>query len=362
MVANGTEGEPASTKDKALLTGSPHLVLDGARLAAETVGAGEVIICVDASATAAVAAVRAALVERARVHADRVTWRLEAAPGRYVAGEESALVHWLGGGDAKPTYVPPRPFERGVRGRPTLVNNVETLAHLALIARFGATWYRGLGTAEDPGTALVTLSGDVPRPGLYEIPWGLPLVELLGAAGAAGSTPPGVLIGGYAGTWVPGRLAVQLTVDTPSLGRVGAGLGCGAISVLGPDRCPLAEVARVTRWLAEQSAGQCGPCVHGLPAIATRSKPWSPAIGRRAGRRSCAAGSTWWTARHVPPPRRGRSLRTQRPGRLRRGRRPAPPSGPLPSGAAPVTDPRSGRRLAMNVKRHRPAMNVGSQR
>ncbi len=96
-------------------------------------------------------AVRAALVERARVHADRVTWRLEAAPGRYVAGEESALVHWLGGGDAKPTFVPPRPFERGVRGRPTLVNNVETLAHLALIARFGAAWYRGLGTAEDPG-------------------------------------------------------------------------------------------------------------------------------------------------------------------------------------------------------------------
>ena len=269
LIANGTEGEPASTKDKALLSGSPHLVLDGASLAAETVGAAEAIICVDAQATAAVEAVRAALVERARVHADRVTWRLEAAPGRYVAGEESALVHWLGGGDAKPTFVPPRPFERGVRGRPTLVNNVETLAHLALIARFGAAWYRGLGTAEDPGTALVTLGGDVPRPGLYEIPWGLPFVELLRAAGEAGSTPQAVLIGGYAGTWVPGRAAVELTVDTPSLGRVGAGLGCGAISVLGPGRCALAEVARVTRWLAEQSAGQCGPCVHGLPAIAT---------------------------------------------------------------------------------------------
>jgi NADH:ubiquinone oxidoreductase subunit F (NADH-binding) len=268
VVANGTEGEPASAKDKFILAGSPHLVIDGASLAAETVGATEAIICVDAAAPAALEAVSSALAERARVKADRVSLRLEAAPSGYVAGEESALVHWLGGGDATPTFVPPRPFERGLRGRPTLVNNVETLAHLALIARFGATWYRSLGTVSDPGTALITLTGDVPRPGVYELPLGYPLVELLAAAGTAGSTSQAVLIGGYAGTWVPGEAATLLTLDTPSLRGLGAGLGCGAIAVIGPNRCGLVEVARVARWLASESAGQCGPCVHGLPAIA----------------------------------------------------------------------------------------------
>ncbi len=268
VVANGTEGEPASTKDKSLLTGSPHLVLDGASLAAETVGADEAIICVDSTATAAVDAVRGALAERARVQADRICMRVEAAPGRYVAGEESALVQWLGGGEAKPTFVPPRPFERGLRGRPTLVNNVETLAHLALIARFGAAWYRSLGTAADPGTALITLTGDIPRPGVYELPLGFPLVELLRAAGAGSPAPQAVLMGGYAGMWIAGTVAVGVTVDRPSLRRVGAGLGCGAISVIGSGRCGLMEVARVTRWLAGESAGQCGPCVSGLPAIA----------------------------------------------------------------------------------------------
>ena len=150
VVANGTEGEPASSKDKVILVHSPHLVLDGASIAADTVGADEAIVCVDRAADAALSAVGAALAERLATSADRVTFRVQATPSHYVTGEESALVHWLNGGDAKPTFVPPRPFERGVRGRPTLVNNVETLAHLALIARFGADWFRGLGTAEDP--------------------------------------------------------------------------------------------------------------------------------------------------------------------------------------------------------------------
>ena len=268
VVANGVEGEPASTKDKALLIGAPHLVLDGASIAAETVGATEAIVCVDRAARSAVTAVGVAMEERGRVGLDRVILRMAVTPSRYVTGEESALVRWLGGGDAKPTFGPPRPFERGVRGRPTLVDNVETLAHLALIARFGAEWYRGLGTPEDPGTALVTLTGDLPRPGLYELPFGLPFVEALRAAGWVGAPAQAVLFGGYSGAWVAGSAAGEATIDARSLGRIGASLGCGAISVVGPTRCGLVEVARVTRWLAAQSAGQCGPCGHGLPAIA----------------------------------------------------------------------------------------------
>jgi NADH:ubiquinone oxidoreductase subunit F (NADH-binding) len=136
-----------------------------------------------------------------------------------------------------------------------------------LVARFGAAWYRGLGAADEPGTILVTFTGDVARPGVYELPTGTPVAEALRSAGA-GADAKAVLIGGYSGTWVSGAAAAQTTLDAASLARVHASLGCGAISVLGPGACGLQEVAAVTTWLAAQSAGQCGPCVKGLPAIA----------------------------------------------------------------------------------------------
>ncbi len=267
VVANGTEGEPASGKDKALLVGSPHLILDGITLAAECVSAGQAIICIDRTATAAIKSVTAALAERDQADADQVPIRLETTPTGYLTGEESALVRWLNGGEAKPTFVPPRPYQRGVGGRPTLVNNVETLAQLAVIARLGAAWYRSLGTVDDPGTALITLTGDVGRPGVYEIPLGAPLATVLGAAGA-GREPQAVLIGGYSGVWIPGQAAAKVTLDSASLGRVGASLGCGAISVIGTGSCGMREVAAIAAWMAGQSAGQCGPCRNGLPAIA----------------------------------------------------------------------------------------------
>jgi NADH:ubiquinone oxidoreductase subunit F (NADH-binding) len=241
--------------------------LTGLSIAAETIGAGEAIICVDEAAAAALTAVSAPLGERRQVDADQVPIRLEAIPSGYVSGEESGLVHWLNGGDAKPTFVPPRPYQRGVRGRPTLINNVETVAHLALIARFGADWYRQLGTVSDPGTALITLSGDLDGRGVYEIPFGVPLAEVLRASGGT-TQPQAVLIGGYAGTWISGQTAAQLTLDGASLGRVNASLACGAITVVGPRSCGLRTTADITRWMAGQSAGQCGPCAHGLPAIA----------------------------------------------------------------------------------------------
>jgi NADH:ubiquinone oxidoreductase, NADH-binding (51 kD) subunit len=104
-------------------------------------------------------------------------------PDNYVASEETALVRWLNGGPARPTSTPPRPFEKGVAGRPTLVDNVETLAHMALIARHGAEWFRSAGAPEAPGTALFTIDGAVTRPGVYELPLGTPLTEVLRAAG-----------------------------------------------------------------------------------------------------------------------------------------------------------------------------------
>jgi NADH:ubiquinone oxidoreductase subunit F (NADH-binding) len=267
VVANGTEGEPASLKDKTLLAAAPHLVLDGAVLAAEAVGAREVVLCVERSA-AAPHALDLALRERRAAGCDRIPIRLATTPNRYLAGEESALVHWLNGGEAKPTFTPPRPFVRGVSGRPTLVDNVETLAHLALIARFGAEWFRTLGTAADPGTTLVTLSGAVSRPGVYEVPLGIPLGSVLSAAGATVADLRAVLVGGYFGAWIPGGGAGEVTLSVEGLGRAGASLGCGVLAALPRGVCGLAESARVARWLAAQSTGQCGPCVNGLDAIA----------------------------------------------------------------------------------------------
>jgi NADH:ubiquinone oxidoreductase subunit F (NADH-binding) len=268
VVANGLEREPLSIKDRTLLVSAPHLVLDGASIAATTVAAREVIVCVDRSAPGVIRCVETAIAERVAAGADRVTFRVEAAPGRYVSGEESALIHWLNGGEARPTSVPPRPFERGVHGRPTLVNNVETLAHVALIARFGAGWFAGLGTGDSPGSALITVSGQVARPGVFEVPLGIPVGEALEAAGDAGA-PQAVLVGGYFGAWVPGDAVPSLRLSRDSLRAAGASLGSGAVFALGRGDCGLAETARVTRWLAGQSAGQCGPCVNGLAAIAT---------------------------------------------------------------------------------------------
>jgi NADH:ubiquinone oxidoreductase subunit F (NADH-binding) len=266
VVANGTEGEPASTKDVMLLSQAPHLVLDGAVAAALAVGASEAVVCVDRADRGAVAAVGRAVAERAVHRLDPVWLRVVTTPSRYVAGEETALVHFLNGGEAKPTFTPPRPFQRGVEGRPTLVDNVETLANVALIARFGAGWWRSVGTAADPGSILATISGGVARPGVYELPLGVRLGAVLQHAGAGLS--PGILLGGHFGTWLTPDVARHVRLSVADLARVGAGLGCGVIAVLPPTACPLVETARVARWLAGESAGQCGPCVFGLPAIA----------------------------------------------------------------------------------------------
>jgi NADH:ubiquinone oxidoreductase subunit F (NADH-binding) len=268
VVANGCEGEPASGKDRALLTLAPHLVLDGATLAAGAVGATKILLCVERNQPALVAGLEAALGQRRAAAVDGVAITIRQTPARYVAGEESALVHWINGGEAKPTFTPPRPFERGVDGRPTLVDNVETLAQLALVARHGAGWFRALGTAEDPGTHLMTVTGAVSRPGVYEVPGGCPVPAVLEAAGGTLGGAVAVLVGGYFGTWIPAGVAGTLTIDSGSLRTAGASLGCGVLVALGHDACGLAESARVTRWLADQNAGQCGPCVHGLAAVA----------------------------------------------------------------------------------------------
>jgi len=268
VVANGSEGEPASKKDRVLLRELPHLVLDGAAVAARAVRARKAIIALPVSDDRSVHSLHAALRERrtGRLR-DDPRFELFGIEKRHLAGQESALVNALNGGPGVPTFTPPRPFESGVSRRPTLVQNVETLAHLALIARRGADWFRQLGTPRDPGSALVTLSGALAAPGVYEIEHGTPLIEPLQSAGVEDELCA-VLVGGYFGTWlaasdVPGvRLAGECLAD------YGATLGAGVIVALGASACPVAETSRIADFFAAESAGQCGPCVYGLDAIA----------------------------------------------------------------------------------------------
>ena len=269
VVANGCEGEPASYKDRLLLERLPHLIVDGALLAAHAVDASEVLIAIDEHATRAVRATEVALRDRTHLHRGAPRVRIITTPSGYVSGHEAAAVNFLNGGAAKPTAAGEPIFERGVKGRPTLVNNVETLAHIALIARYGATWFRALGTDTEPGSTLVTLGGAVAYPGVLEIETGTPIASLVHAAGGATGEVRAFLVGGYAGTWVPADVGYQLPLGSDGLAGVGAALGAGVVFALPSSACPVSEVAFVARWLSTQSAGQCGPCVHGLDAIAT---------------------------------------------------------------------------------------------
>jgi NADH:ubiquinone oxidoreductase subunit F (NADH-binding) len=263
VIANGCEGEPSSRKDRVLAELAPHLVIDGALLAAHVTGADEVYVCVDREGPTFARLARAA---RDRTVRQRI--QVVGVPGRFVASEESALVNYLDNQDARPTSKPPRPFERGVRGRPTFVGNVETLAQLALVARFGARWFRSVGTDGSPGTALVTVDGAVRYPGVVEVPFGITLSDVVDLGGVV-EPLQAVLLGGYGGHWLSAQVAMSTPFTHEDLAAVGASVGVSSVIALPVRACGVAETAHVLRYLAGESAAQCGPCMFGLPAIAS---------------------------------------------------------------------------------------------
>ncbi len=266
VLVNAMEGEPASEKDRFLLAGAPHLVLDGAELAAAAVGAREILVCVAEDRPDSARNVQRAIDERAAKGVGSRPVSVLQPPGRYISGEESALVNWVGGGGAIPTFRPQKGTPLRIRRRPALVQNAETLAHVALIARHGSDWFRMVGPPEAPGTSLVSASGALERPGIYEVALGTPVSEILRQAGSAES-PAAVLVGGYGGTWLgPGLLETPYAPGP--LAAAGSAMGAGVLGVLGASTCGVAETARIASYMAAESAGQCGPCVYGLPAIA----------------------------------------------------------------------------------------------
>lgn len=262
VLVNGAEGEPGSAKDRMLLCRSPYLVLSGALLVAEALEAREVVVGVVAGTPASrsvAAAVRAAPELRGVV-------RVAEVPDRFVSGEGGALVNAVNGRIPLPPGRKRRASDSGAGGLPTYLSNAETFAQLAVLALLGPEGFASDGVSDEPGTVLLTVGGSAGRPAVVEVPSGVPLATVLDIC----ETPPlgGVLIGGYHGMWLTAEAASEVAVSRRAFEQAGSTLGAGVVLPLGEDSCPLGEVARIARYLAKESSGQCGPCKLGLPRLA----------------------------------------------------------------------------------------------
>jgi NADH:ubiquinone oxidoreductase subunit F (NADH-binding)/ferredoxin len=260
VVVNATEGEPASWKDKVLLARAPHLVLDGAAVAAHAIGAREIVVGVAEGAPGTASLLAAAAERKMPVRA-----RVVMVPDRFISGEGGALVRAINGETPIPPGRKVRASDTGVDGLPTLLSNAETYAQLAVAVRLGPARYAEVGTDAEPGTVLLTVGGAASRPGVVETPVGVPLSAVLRVCGA--TYGQGVLVGGFHGKWISAEAAAAVEVSREGLTRVGGTLGAGVVLALGTDTCPLGEVTRVLQYLAGESAGQCGPCRLGLPEL-----------------------------------------------------------------------------------------------
>ena len=319
VVVNALEGEPASAKDRVLLTCCPHLVLDGAEVVAAVLGASAIIVCVADHSDQVAASVEAAIGDRRRAGIAHCPISVRRPPGRYVAGEESALTDWLSGGPGLPAMrvdksVPLRLARHGV-----LVHNVETMSQVALVARHGPEWFRRLGTPDAAGSTLVTVTGGVDGPVVFEVELGTPVAEILERGGVDGPLSA-VLLGGYGGAWCEAS-----RLDTPfapgPLASIGATMGVGAVVApvrLGvrhgrdrPDRpVPGRGERRPVRSVRVRAPG------HRRRSRAARIGP-----GRSRGARSHRpAGRHRGRAGCMPSPRRAGAPGPERPPGLRRGR------------------------------------------
>ncbi|HEV7186169.1 MAG TPA: NADH-ubiquinone oxidoreductase-F iron-sulfur binding region domain-containing protein [Leifsonia sp.] len=275
VIGNGGEGEPLSWKDAVLLQNAPHLVIDGLLTAARAIGAGNVILSVGSDT---IAAVRAAIDGRSD---DARHIELVVAADGFVSGEAGAVVNAIENGDPRPTDRTIRLTESGLNRRPTLVQNVETLAHLGLIARFGADWFRTVGAPDDPGTRLVTVTGDVAREGVFEVATDTTVEQVIRSTGTDPASASAALVGGYHGTWIPSA-AFSAPLSPRGLEPFDARPGAGIVHVLGRNRCGLSATASMVSYLAGETAGQCGPCMFGLPALAVRFSDLARGTAARA--------------------------------------------------------------------------------
>lgn len=263
LLVNAEEGEPGIYKDRHLLEGDPHRLVEGVLIAAVGIGATDVVIFVNGEARLAQERLLAALATARRLGVVHLPIDVRLGAGGYVQGEETALINVIHGLRAEPLARPPFPAVAGLLSSPTVINNVESLANLPDLMLYGADWFRSVGTAANPGTKLVSLAGAVRHPGLYEVPLGTPIKSIIDECGAGASGELGaVLVGGPSGSILPvALLDTPLEVDT--LQAVGGVLGAGGIVPLTRAECVVHAVRELVAYNSRESCGKCTPCREG---------------------------------------------------------------------------------------------------
>ncbi len=278
LVVNADEMEPGTFKDRLLMEGDPHLLIEGMIIAAYAIHASKAYIFLRGEYTASEQALKRAIneaVERGYLGANiqgsgfDLDIIVHTSAGRYICGEETALLNALEGKRATPRAKPPFPQVSGLWGKPTIVNNVETICNLPGILTYGVDWYHGLTKGNDHGTKLFGVSGKVKTPGCWELPLGLPIRELL--EGYAGGMQDGLELraflpgGGSTDFMLPEHL--DLTLDYDEIAKVGSRLATGTMIVLDDKTCPVGMVGNLMKFFAKESCGFCTPCRDGLPWV-----------------------------------------------------------------------------------------------
>ena len=271
LVLNGGEDEPGSKKDRVLLENLPHLVVEGTILAAYAIGANRAYLYINARYDDAIKSINDALAEAKsaaywgkKVLGSDFSLDIEVipAPHNYVAGEDTAVLEVIEGKKAWPRQKPPFPVTVGLFGKPTAVNNVETLANVAPIVLKGADWYRGVGTAESAGTMIFSLNDDVNRPGVYELPFGTPLrylIEECGGGIKGAKKIKAVMPAAPSSAFLPLE-KIDTPLDHNSMRDAGSALGCGVVKLISTDDCIVEELVKIADFFAVESCGQCPAC------------------------------------------------------------------------------------------------------
>lgn len=271
LVLNGGEDEPGSKKDRVLMENLPHLVIEGTILGAYAIGAAKAYLYINARYDEAIRSIDNALAEAKaagywgeNILGSNFTLEFEVvpAPHNYVAGEDTAVLEVIEGKQPLPRQKPPFPVTVGLFGKPTSVNNVETLANVAPIMLKGAGWYRTFGTAESPGTMIFALDDDVNRPGIYELPFGTPLRRLIEECGGGmrdGKKIKAIMPAAPSSAYLPAD-KIDTPLDHNSMRDAGAGLGCGVVRLIAEGTCIVEEVLKISEFFTAESCGQCPAC------------------------------------------------------------------------------------------------------
>ena len=274
LVCNSDEGEPGTSKDRDILQFNPHIVIEGMVIAAYAMGIsvgynyihGEIFKSYDRFEEALDEA-RAAGFLGDQIMGSKFNFQLHGAHGfgAYICGEETALLESLEGKKGQPRFKPPFPASFGMYGKPTTINNTETFAAVPWIIRNGGAAYLACGKANNGGTKIYSISGDVEMPGNYEIPLGTPFPKLLEIAGGVrrGRQLKAVIPGGSSAPILPGAIMMDCTMDYDSIAKAGSMLGSGAVIVLDDSRCMVKSLQRLSYFYMHESCGQCTPCREG---------------------------------------------------------------------------------------------------